>query len=156
MHFTVYQNVGIFSKSDFFRKEKEFTVGAEVEVLVPENTTDPRLPSPVVVVSVNINSVYKFILFDFLILNSTVCMLEDSFRSKVLHEYFLLQKKGIFQYLGHRDGLPRDAPVFGDTSREPTAFPADKFHRPDYLVKHRRDFGTFLAKMITENLFLSN
>ena len=118
------------AKSDFFRKETEFTISAEVEILVPENTTDPRLPSPVVVVSVNINSVYKFILFDFLILNSTVCMLEDSFRSKVLHEYFLLQKKGIFQYLGHRDGLPRDAPVFGDTSREPTAFPADKFHGP--------------------------
>ena len=95
MHFTVYQNVGIFSKSDFFRKKKEFTVGAEVEVLVPENTTDPRLPSPVVVVSVNINSVYKFILFDFLILNSTVCMLEDSFRSKVLHEYFYCKKRDI-------------------------------------------------------------
>jgi len=78
------------------------------------------------------------------------------FLSKAFHEYFFPAKKGHI-LTGHRDGLlPRDASVFGDTSREPTAFPADKFHGPDYLVKHRRDFGTFLAKMITENLFLSN
>ena len=67
---------------------------------------------------------------------------------------FFPAKKGHI-LTGHRDGLlPRDASVFGDTSREPAAFPADKFHGPDYLVKHRRDFGTLnKVKVITETLF---
>lgn len=40
-----------------FVKEIEGTVGAEVEILVAENTADPGLPSPVVVMPVNIESI---------------------------------------------------------------------------------------------------
>jgi hypothetical protein len=41
------------------------------------------------------------------------------------------------------DAIPRDTSVFGDTSGEPTAFPVDKFHGPDYLVKHGCDSVLF-------------
>jgi hypothetical protein len=61
--------------------------------------------------------------------------------------FFLVKKKSF--PIGRRDGLPRDASVFRYASGETAAFPADKFHGPDYLVKFRRGFGTF-DKMIAE------
>ena len=67
MSLTIFCSIVYSAKSDFFRKETEFTISAEVEILVPENTTDPRLPSPVVVVSVkcfmNIFSQQKRVIF---------------------------------------------------------------------------------------------